>query len=521
MIPPSIPDSDLPSGIPTPREVLEDDPYPHGDAGEIIDVPLDAPVYKTESEVKEDKIIELEKGVELKEAKSVLSDRPEIARPPGLLGEIAEYVYRISPQPSYAGSLAAALGLLAAITGRAYNVNGAGLNLYMLLLAGTGMGKAGLVDGISYLMNAVERKLPAANEFIGPEYAASYPALAKALEMSPSCVSIIDEFGKRMKELNVSSNSQAEGLKKAYLALYSASGANKRWGGMKYSDSKNDVPVIRSPAWSVIGVTVPEEFYEALSDSMVTNGFVPRFLLLDHHGKKQKVRMGIDRSVPDKLTESVSALMLKCLTLNSTDDVIDVKIAEDAYSLLSDFEDETLDHQNEGSDLVSRQLWNRSYENSLKVAALMAVSENPYAPVIDAKMAEWSVHIVRYSAVTVEKAYKSGKFGGSNNEKAQYDALKDVLKRYLLRASKPSEKSVDRQLRKDFVIRYTTLQNYGMSRAVFKQDRMGPSYAVRRAISMLEDAGIVEKMHVREGTKAYGIRAKLLRIVGVEEVFDD
>src|SRR5690606_12071521 len=48
--------------------------------------------------------------------------------PPGLVGEIAQYIYQSSIRPVPEISLAAAIALVSGIIGRSYNISGTGLN---------------------------------------------------------------------------------------------------------------------------------------------------------------------------------------------------------------------------------------------------------------------------------------------------------------------------------------------------------------------------------------------------------
>jgi primase-polymerase (primpol)-like protein len=64
--------------------------------------------------------------------------------PSGLMGEIANYIYNTAQRPIHEAGIAAAMGLMAGIAGRAYNVSHTGLNQYIVLLAGTGSGKEGM-----------------------------------------------------------------------------------------------------------------------------------------------------------------------------------------------------------------------------------------------------------------------------------------------------------------------------------------------------------------------------------------
>src|SRR5699024_7716505 len=68
--------------------------------------------------------------------------------PPGLLGQVADFILAAAPRPVPEIALAGAIGLMSGIAGRAYNVSNTGLNQYVLLLAPTGTGKEAMASGI-------------------------------------------------------------------------------------------------------------------------------------------------------------------------------------------------------------------------------------------------------------------------------------------------------------------------------------------------------------------------------------
>src|SRR5690606_28770541 len=115
--------------------------------------------------------------------------KPTHNPPPGLLGEIAQFIYAAAPRPVPEIAIAAAIGLMAGICGRGYNVSSTGLNQYLLLLAKTGRGKEAIQSGISKLIYAVRQQVPTIEECIGPDEIASGPALYKYLNMKPAFVS--------------------------------------------------------------------------------------------------------------------------------------------------------------------------------------------------------------------------------------------------------------------------------------------------------------------------------------------
>ena len=61
-----------------------------------------------------------------------------VTPPPGLMGDIARFIYDAAPRPVAEVALTGAIGLMAGICGRAFNISTTGLNLYCLMLAHTG-----------------------------------------------------------------------------------------------------------------------------------------------------------------------------------------------------------------------------------------------------------------------------------------------------------------------------------------------------------------------------------------------
>ncbi len=98
-----------------------------------------------------------------------------LTRPPGLLGDFADYVYASASMPVLEVAVVAALGLVAGIAGRQWNTGGdpAGLNLYLVLLGKTGIGKEAGQRAIARLLSHVRRQVPSIDAFVGPSAFAS------------------------------------------------------------------------------------------------------------------------------------------------------------------------------------------------------------------------------------------------------------------------------------------------------------------------------------------------------------
>lgn len=206
------------------------------------------------------------------------------AFPSGLLGDVARFIYEQAPYPNASIALAGAIGFLAGVVGREYNVSGLGLNQYILVLSPTGTGKEAIAGGISKLFASLSATVPSIIDRNGPGYIQSAPGLIKALAKSPCFVSVIGEVGLRLAAMASPKASPNDKLTMAVLLdCYAKSGQGHILGAMAYSDKEKNIPAIDSPALTVVGEGVPESFYAAVDETHIASGLLPRFLAFENN----------------------------------------------------------------------------------------------------------------------------------------------------------------------------------------------------------------------------------------------
>jgi hypothetical protein len=105
--------------------------------------------------------------------------------PPGLVGAIADFIYEAAPRPVREIALVGAIGFVAGIVGRAFNVSGTGLNLYTLVSRADWHRQRSDQPGISKLVSAVRPNCPTIAEFVGPAEIRSDAALLKWIAKHP------------------------------------------------------------------------------------------------------------------------------------------------------------------------------------------------------------------------------------------------------------------------------------------------------------------------------------------------
>lgn len=422
-----------------------------------------------------------------------------ILPPPGLLGEIAQFIYQAAPRPVPEIALAAAIGLMAGICGRAYNVSGTGLNQYILLLANTGTGKESVAEGIDKIINAASMRIPVAFEFIGPSRIASGQALYKFLaNKSQSFVSIVGEFGKRLEIMSSKNATSSEkNLLIELLDLYHKSGHGRVAKPSIYSDQDKNTLAINSPAFSLLGESTPETFYNSLTEEMITDGLLPRFMLIEYNGKRPSLNENHINVFPnEEFSNKIVNLMNHAKTITHNKNVVNVRYSDDAYRLQKRFNEETDNKMNEADKEIYRHLWNRAHLKALKIAALVAVGVNYINPVIDVECFNWAKNIVVNDIKSLAAKFESGLIGKNSEEVKQYNAFKKCLVEFVTsdwNKVKGYCNSQEQVLHSNKFIPRAFINNRIGKLSMFKNDRVGAANALNRTLTIaLEDGLIVQ-----------------------------
>ena len=85
--------------------------------------------------------------------------------PPGCVGYLADYVLKHAIRPVPEVAVVAALGIVAGIAGREWTTfTNSGLNLYVVLVARSAIGKEAMHTGIATIMRGMETHYPAVSD---------------------------------------------------------------------------------------------------------------------------------------------------------------------------------------------------------------------------------------------------------------------------------------------------------------------------------------------------------------------
>ena len=228
--------------------------------------------------------------------------------PEGLLAEMADWIMASSRRPNRPLAVASAVSVLSAVCGRhLYAPTGTALNLYIVCLAGTAVGKDRPLSAPGEILKAagLGQLQTTAKGF-------SATALEQMMIEHPCCVATVDEIGAsllaRMSHKNSSTHEQ--GMRSVLLELWSRNQSKGPFDTTRHAVQRGlKVPgtiSIPRPNLTLFGVSTPESFYSAVTSGSVRDGFLNRFLLCHAapRGKAQEVSEQ-DSEVPQSIVRAL------------------------------------------------------------------------------------------------------------------------------------------------------------------------------------------------------------------------
>lgn len=432
-------------------------------------------------------------------------------RPPGLLGDIAQYIYESSIRPVKEIGLIAAIGLMTGICGRSYNISGTGLNQYLVLLSGTGTGKDGIKAGIDRLMMSVRDDVTVC-DIIGPSGFASGQALIRHLDSTNCFVSILGEFSIILGQML---DNKAFGpivmLRRALLDIYGKSGCSNILQPNVYSDSSKNTKFVRAPSLSIIGETTPTSFFEAVNSDHILDGLLPRFSIIEYKGLRPSRNKDSNWVPNQKLISDFKYLINTVKNLKTNNNFLHVKTDSVATKALDDFDLMCDNYINIGKNESISQLWNRAHLKALKLSALISVGVNPNNPTIRIEDAKWAIDFVKKDVSVLLNRFDDGDIG-DGNQKQEFDA-RNAIASYLDMTTEQRRKyRVPIGLTDLDIIPYTFLRRKLKTLTSFRVDNKGSTNAIISILSDMVRGEVLVEIDKDYALKEYKTKSPIYKI---------
>ena len=311
-----------------------------------------------------------------------------LLRMPGFVGEVMDHCLATAPYPNPVMAFCGALSLLAFLSARKVRDPGDNrTNIYLLGLAHSAAGK----DWPRKINTRIVHEVGLANG-LGERFA-SGEGIQDALFQTPAMLFQTDEIDGMLQSVNKAKDARHEAIMTTLLTMYSS--ANSVYP-MRRKAGKENPGVIDQPSLVLFGTAIPNHYYEALSERMLTNGFFARMLILEAGPRAEGQEPGISDLPPRVLATAKWWADFRPGTgnLENWHPVPQIiGYAEDAVPALVETRSEAdaeYARAEARGDPVGTTVWGRVSEQVRKLALLYAISENHLAPRIGLAAVEWA-----------------------------------------------------------------------------------------------------------------------------------
>ena len=351
---------------------------------------------------------------------------------PGMLGRIVEWSLHTArkPQPIY--SVAAALTLGSVLMGRRYvsSMNN-WPSIYIIAIGKSATGKEHIKATIEGVLEA-----SGLDALLGPSKYTSESGVISALVDKPTHIHITDELGMQLESANKDRSSAYRDISKIEMECFgrlhgTLHPVGYSTAGMT-SSQKADLAArkVINPALTIMAMTTPITFYDAIGSKSLRDGFLNRFIVMECKAEREAGQMFKHVDPPEDVIQWCKSVRAPHSPMDGLIDVAHdakpnprtMEIEGDAMSAFRAFEDFALDKMNSLDKYGLAEMWGRANEIAMRLSMIVAVS--CHCDRIKKEHAEWAIRFVRY--FTNEAVVSSG----INITESPFDsAVQDAMQR--------------------------------------------------------------------------------------------
>ncbi|WP_137125673.1 bifunctional DNA primase/polymerase [Roseomonas sp. HF4] len=360
---------------------------------------------------------------------------PDLLEVDGALKLFVDYATStaVSPQPFLA--LGAGLCLLGAVAGRRYRTpTDLRSNLYAIGIADSGGGK-------DHARRCAKRALYAAglDRYLGGEDLASSAGLLASLQMHPSRLFQVDEFGQFLRlVLAPRAPFHKAAIWTELTKLYTS--ASEAYIGAEYADQKAKPRVtLHQPCACLWGVTVPGPFWKAIEGGALSDGSLARFLIfLTEDDYPAPIEHPADAEPTAALVTMLQAIaggvpshdhggnLAEAMQASSPVRPYVVPLTPDAQAAMSAVRHHATERLRSHKGSFATALFGRYAENTAKLAMLAAISRDPAQPTTEVRDVTWAARLVEHSIGTLLR--EAERRVSDNDTEAKHKRLLEIVR---------------------------------------------------------------------------------------------
>lgn len=350
---------------------------------------------------------------------------------PGLIGEVMKYILDTSMLPQPVLALGAAIAFVGIVMGhRVRTDSDLRTNVFIVSMAKSGSGKDHARKCINKLLKSIGKE----DLLIGKPKSDS--AVYKAMKRKKGrAIMLMDEMGRFLKSItSMKAGTYQQGITTAMMDIFNA--ANVEFTGDEYANNADQGgrADISQPCLCILGTSVKENVFEALSSKDAIDGFLARWLLFETTRYDIDV---LDRTVQ----EPPENLVLKLLewerhptNANPEGNLQELEIVPVIVPFTDDARDMLLSYRRQcrvEADKLSKRgalgdpLWNRAAEHAAKLSLIAHRIGQP----IGALEMKWAIDLTNNRI-----EYTLGALDDNISDNEQESMLKKILA--LIKAAK-------------------------------------------------------------------------------------
>jgi hypothetical protein len=357
-------------------------------------------------------------------------------------------------------------------------------SMYFMGVAKSGQGKENIKTFIESILNASDHS----KLIVGDGYTSS-GAVHSVLKIRPTQITVMDEFGKRLEAISNAGNTNKEdGIQTLMEAWGRCHGTLRpdNYSLMAVQEQYKEQMMSRvthKPAITLVGLSVPKNFYSALNSGRIADGFLNRFVVVESIEPRRVGDLKRFKEPPTSIVNWIN--YVRRLKGNLTDASRDnaeldlnqtvLEFDKPSEELLQDFAREIIKRQ----DILEKDnlepLLSRSKEKAMRLALLCTLASSADATKITADITKWAIDYIRYYDLMFIESCRD-KVASSATE----SRIKQVLSFIRSRNGEGiSKREVDRH-------------------ELFRSMK---SYEVKEIIERLKNAGEIQEIEIKVGGK--------------------
>ena len=333
-----------------------------------------------------------------------ISDIPKhLLTVPGILGDAVKHYNEVSTTTQRQFAVQGALSLGSVVCGRYWTSEYDNYtSLYLVNLGVTGSGKE---FGRTFLSRCLAES--GLDELVGPGGYASAAGMMGAMIMKPRHVTTFDEFGKLLASTSGASNTNLKDAQTLLISIFGTLSTEVRPqayslnGKTKEQVDMMRKTVVRRPAVTVLGLSTPETFFDAVSQDDVANGFLNRLLVVNTREEPRVEDPRRWKRIPDRLKEwLIEYGQAPDADIEGLEDPVEVsepevvKFSADAKARLREIAQFVIDRQKDLRPMRLDGMWSRSKELTQRISLIVALSQEHQK--ISLSDVDWAWDYVRF-----------------------------------------------------------------------------------------------------------------------------